>query len=66
MLGNLNDLAIANGLLDQLERDPAAPVRQIAYARGYLAASGAGGMKALRKPLKRAKLLRLPTAGRER
>jgi triphosphatase len=57
VLGGLNDMAIANGLLDQLDHGPATPVRQVAFARGYLAASEAARIKALRKPFKRAATL---------
>jgi triphosphatase len=58
VLGGLNDMAIAGGLLNQLDHGPATPVRQVAFARGYLAASEAATIKALRKPFKRAAALR--------
>jgi CHAD domain-containing protein len=54
-LGELNDLAVAEGLLAQLAEHPgrnAVSREQIMFARGFAAARSAAGVKALRKPLK--------------
>lgn len=52
-LGRLNDLATADILLAQLEREPGASAPLAAYARGYLAAVGAANHKPLGKVLRR-------------
>jgi CHAD domain-containing protein len=54
-LGELNDLAVAEGLLAQLAEHPgrnAVSREQIMFAKGFAAARSAAGVKALRKPLK--------------
>jgi len=54
-LGELNDLAVAEGLLAQLAEHPGrngVSREQIMFARGFAAARSAAGVKALRKPLK--------------
>jgi len=54
-LGELNDLAVAEGLLAQLAEHPGrngVSREQIMFARGFAAARKAAGVKALRKPLK--------------
>lgn len=55
-LGELNDLAVAEGLLAQLGEHPGRngiAREHIMFARGYAAARTAAGVQALRKPLKR-------------
>ncbi|AVR98084.1 hypothetical protein C9I28_22410 [Pseudoduganella armeniaca] len=55
-LGELNDLAVAEGLLAQLGEHPGrngVAREHISFARGYAAARAAAGVQALRKPLKR-------------
>lgn len=55
-LGELNDLAVAEGLLAQLGEHPGRngiAREHISFARGYAAARSAAGVQALRKPLKR-------------
>lgn len=55
-LGELNDLAVAAGLLAQLGEHPGRngiAREHIAFARGFAAARAAAGVQALRKPLKR-------------
>jgi len=54
-LGELNDLAVAEGLLAQLAEHPGrngVSREQIMFARGFAAARSAAGVAALRKPLK--------------
>jgi inorganic triphosphatase YgiF len=51
-LGALNDIAVADTLLDQLSNGNANVTRQAAYARGYLAATAAADTARLRKALK--------------
>ncbi len=50
-LGTLNDYAVADRLLDELKGSNAQVARQAAYARGYLAASGAAQTGRLGKAL---------------
>lgn len=51
-LGELNDLAVAEHLLDELKGGNSQVAKQAAYARGYVAASSAAGVQGLGKALK--------------
>lgn len=53
MLGDLNDIAIAGRLLDQLARDGGPAQEPAGYARGYLAALARRRVKKLRQPIRR-------------
>lgn len=51
-LGALNDLAVAEHLLDELKGGSSQVAKQAAYARGYVAASSEAGVRGLGKALK--------------
>jgi triphosphatase len=59
LLGLLNDMAVAEGLLDQLNGSNAQVTRQAAYVRGYLAAASSVDAAGLRKPLAAVSKLRM-------
>ena len=50
-LGLLNDMAVADHLLDELKGGSSQVARQAAYVRGYLAASSEAGARNLSRPL---------------
>lgn len=58
-LGILNDIAIAVGLLDEINGSSAQVARQAAYVRGYLAATAEADTKKLAKPLANIAKLRI-------
>lgn len=51
-LGLLNDLAVAEHLLDELKGGSSQVAKQAAYVRGYVAATGEAGVRGLGKSLK--------------
>jgi len=59
-LGLLNDFAVADQLLPELQKGNGELSRQAAYARGYLMAAGEGDTRALAAALKAVAKLRLP------
>ncbi|WP_075791474.1 CYTH and CHAD domain-containing protein [Massilia putida] len=58
-LGLLNDIAVAEHLLDQFNGSNAQVARQAAYAHGYLAAASSADAATLRKPLAAVAKLRM-------
>ena len=58
-LGLLNDFAVADGLLPELQKGNGEIARQAAYARGYLAAAAEADSRALAASLKAVAKLRL-------
>lgn len=58
-LGLLNDMAVAENLLDKFNGGNAQVSRQAAYARGYLAAASSADAAALAKPLAAVAKLRM-------
>lgn len=60
VLGNLNDLEVADGLLQTLAGGEPALAPQAAYARGYLAARAQAGLARMEKAWRRVDGARLP------
>jgi len=60
-MGWLNDIAVADGLLEELQKKHAALGGSIAYARGHLAAQAAQGEGKLRRQWKKWKARELPS-----